>query len=102
MSAHILIACIVTRGLAKEIMREARQAGASGGTILDARGTCTDEDVKFCGIRLVPEKEILLIMAHPEQVGTIVEAIRRLPAFSQPGGGIISTTKVEEFYKLGF
>ena len=98
---NILITCIITHGQASEIMSVARQAGARGGTILNARGTGTEDDVKFFGISLAPEKEMLLIVAHADHSQEVLEAVCRLPIFSEPGGGIVYTTPVEEFFTLG-
>jgi nitrogen regulatory protein PII len=100
-SGNTLITCIITHGQANEIMSLAREAGARGGTILSARGTGTEDDVKFFGISLAPEKEMLLIVAHNDDAPSILEAVGRLSIFSAPGGGIIYTTPVEEFYALG-
>ncbi len=60
-SGYTLITVIVNSGYAEAVMAAARSGGASGGSILNARGTGTEEDVKFFGITLVPEKEMLLI-----------------------------------------
>jgi nitrogen regulatory protein PII len=100
-SGNTLITCIITHGQADEIMGVARQAGARGGTILSARGTGTEDDVKFFGISLAPEKEMLLIVAGGDNAQSILEAVGRLPIFSEPGGGIVYTTPVEEFFTLG-
>ena len=100
-ASNTLITCIITHGQADEIMRMARQAGARGGTILSARGTGTEDDVKFFGISLAPEKEMLLIVADGANAQSILEAVGRLPIFSEPGGGIMFTTPVEEFFTLG-
>jgi len=100
-SGNTLITCIITHGQADEIMGVARQAGARGGTILNARGTGTEDDVKFFGISLAPEKEMLLIVAQSDHAQAVVEAVCRLPIFSEPGGGIVFTTPVEEFFNLG-
>jgi len=100
-SGNSLITCIITRGLAHEIMSVARQAGARGGTILNARGTGTEDDVKYFGISLAPEKEMLLIVAQSDRVQAILESVCALPIFSEPGSGIVYTTPVEEFFMLG-
>ena len=100
-SGNTLITCIITHGQATEIMGVARAAGARGGTIMNARGTGTEDDVKFFGISLAPEKEMLLIVAQSDHVQDVIEAVGRMPIFSEPGGGIIYTTPVEEFYNLG-
>jgi nitrogen regulatory protein PII len=68
---------------------------------LGARGTGTEDDVKFFGISLAPEKEMLLIVADGANAQSILEAVGRLPIFSEPGGGIMFTTPVEEFFTLG-
>jgi nitrogen regulatory protein PII len=100
-TGNVLITCIITHGQAGEIMSVARHAGARGGTILNARGTGTEDDVKFFGISLAPEKEMLLIVAYDDHAQAVLEAVCRLPIFSEPGGGIVYTTPVEEFFTLG-
>ncbi len=98
---HTLITCIVNHGLANEVMAAARSAGATGGTILSARGTSTEEDAKFLGYPLVPEKEMLLILVGAGLTGTVLEAIRALPILSEPGVGIAFCSDVERFVTFG-
>ncbi|MDR3073112.1 MAG: P-II family nitrogen regulator [Deltaproteobacteria bacterium] len=100
-SGYILLTVIVNNGYADDVMAEARKAGARGGTILTARGTGTEEDVKFFGITLVPEKEMLMIVAEKDGVEPILAAIRTVPALCEPGGGIVYTQNVERFILLG-
>ena len=100
-SGYTLITAIVNTGYGDDVMTAARSAGASGGTILAARGTGTEDDVKFFGITLVPEKEMLMIIAEKEKVAPIVKAIGSVPKLSEPGGGIVFTQNVEEFILLG-
>lgn len=100
-SGYKLITVIVNSGYADDVMAVAKKAGASGGTILGARGTGTEEDVKFFGITLVPEKEMLLIVSEEGNVDLIVEAIAGVPSLNEPGGGIIYSMNVEEVIILG-
>ena len=58
----VLIEVICEEGYSEDIMVTARKAGASGGTVINAHGTSTEDDVKFFGAPLVPEKEILMIV----------------------------------------
>jgi nitrogen regulatory protein PII len=97
----VMICSIINHGDADEIMAAARNAGAKGGTILNARGTGTEEDVKFFGISLAPEKEVLLILAEQDNEQAILDAISNLPLFNEPGGGILFTTGVEQFIIFG-
>ncbi len=96
-----LITVIVNAGCADDAMAAARKAGATGGTIFNARGTGTPDDVKFFGITLVPEKEMLMIVARREHARGIVEAIGKIPALSKPGAGIVFNLDVPEFFLLG-
>lgn len=100
-SGYKLITVIVNHGYADDVMAAARKAGAKGGTILTARGTGTEEDVKFFGICLVPEKELLMIIAETETVPTILKAINSVPNITQPGGGVVFHMNVERFLPLG-
>ena len=100
-SGYLLLTAIVNTGSADDVMAEARKAGAHGGTILTARGTGTEEDVKFFGITLVPEKEVLLIVTEKDGAEPVLAAIRSVPVLSEPGGGIVYTQNVERFIILG-
>lgn len=100
-SPHTLITCIVNKGNAEEVMEAARKAGATGGTILAARGTGKEEDQKFFGVRLVPEKEMLLVLVGSGLTGSVLEAIREVPCLAEPGSGIAFCIDVERFMTLG-
>ena len=100
-SDHTLLTVIVKNGYADDVMAQARKAGAKGGTILTARGTASEEDVKFFGITLVPEKEVLMIVAGKGNVDAILTAIREVPTLNEPGGGIVYSMNVEQFVLLG-
>jgi len=100
-SGYTLLTVIVNNGYADDVMAQARKAGARGGTILTGRGTASEEDVKFFGITLVPEKEVLMIVAEKGGVDAIVDAIRTVPTLAEPGGGIVYAMNVEQFILLG-
>lgn len=100
-SGFELITVIVNCGCADDVMAAARKAGAGGGTILNARGTGTEADVKFFGITLVPEKEMLLIAAPRDKTPAIIQAVNTVPQLLEPGGGIVFTMNIEEFMVLG-
>lgn len=95
-----LIITIANRGHCEDLMSAAREAGAQGGTILNARGTGTEEDETFFGIHLAPEKEMLLILANNEDTSNIVETIKNQPTLNSPGAGIVFTLNIEEAFLL--
>ena len=100
-TGHTLLTVIVNNGYADDVMAKARKAGARGGTILISRGTASEADVKFFGITLVPEKEMLMIVAEKNSVAPILAAIREVPTLAEPGGGIAYSIPVEQFILLG-
>ena len=100
-ASHQLICVIVNAGYADDVMNAARAAGATGGTIINARGTGREEDVKFFGITIVPEKEFLMVLAEKASAPDILEAIRRTPSLNEPGIGIAFCMDVESFFPLG-
>jgi nitrogen regulatory protein PII len=99
--AHELISIIVNTGYADDIMAAARAAGAPGGTVINARGTGTEEDVKFFGLTIVPEKELVMILVPREKAGAVLEAVRTAPCLNRPGLGIAFCLNVESFTPLG-
>jgi hypothetical protein len=61
-----LIFCIVNAGFAQEAMESAKKAGATGGTIIRARGTANPEAEEFYQIAIQPDKEILWLIVPKE------------------------------------
>lgn len=72
---HELIIIISNQGFVDEIMETAKLNGARGGTVLHGRSTATAEAVKFFGITVQPEKEIILIVTTKSKKSAIMKAI---------------------------
>ena len=96
-----MINIIVNKGYAEDAMAAARKAGAGGGTIINARGTAKEGDEKFFGMDIVPEKDMLMIVAPSDKKEAIVAAIKELPCFSKAGSGIIFCNEASDFTFLG-
>ena len=96
-----VINVIVNKGYAEDAMAAARKAGASGGTIIGARGTAKEDDEQFFGMKIVPEKEMLIILVPEDKKNAIMEAVTALPCFSEPGSGIVFCNKANNFTLLG-
>ena len=96
-----MINVIVNKGYAEDAMAAARKAGAGGGTIIGARGTAKEGDAAFFGMKIVPEKEMLMILVPSEKKSAIVEAITALPCFSEAGSGIVFCNEAQDFTVLG-
>lgn len=74
-SGHSLIVVITNSGYSEEVMGVARGAGATGGTVIHARGTGLKSAKTFFGVTIQPEKDMILIVAPCEKVGDIMGAI---------------------------
>ena len=96
-----MINVIVNKGYAEDAMEAARKAGAGGGTIMGARGTAKEGDAAFFGMKIVPEKEMLMILVPSEKKDDIVAAITALPCFAQAGSGIVFCNEAQDFTVLG-
>lgn len=100
-TTHQLITIIVNKGYAEDAMAAARNAGATGGTILSARGTARPGDETFFGVEIVPEKDMILILAENAKANQIIDAVKELDCLSKPGSGIVFSNPAENFTLLG-
>lgn len=73
-SSHELIVAIYERGYTDLVMDAAREAGAAGGTTINAKGTAAGAE-KFFGLSLAVEKEIVFIVSSTEKKKDIMKAI---------------------------
>ncbi len=65
-TTHDLILVVANRGYTEEVMDAARAAGATGGTVLHARGCGLPGAEKFFGVTIQHEKELVMIVAPVE------------------------------------
>ena len=100
-SKWVLIEVISEDGYSEDIMATARKAGANGGTVINAHGTSTEDDVKFFGSPLVPEKEILMIVVPKEKSEAVLNAINSMEILKKKGMGIVFSIPVSTFVNLG-
>ena len=96
-----MITVIVNKGYADDVMFAARKAGATGGTVINARGTAREDDAKFFGVHIVPEKDMLIIVVEHEKKEAVLSAINEVKCLKEPGMGIAFTNQVSDFTMLG-
>lgn len=100
-NSYQMINVIVNKGYAEDAMAAARKAGAGGGTIIGARGTAKEDDAAFFGMKIVPEKDMLMILVPASKKDDIVNAITALPCFAEAGSGIVFCNEAQDFTLLG-
>jgi nitrogen regulatory protein PII len=84
-----LIMCILNQGYSDEFMAEARKAGAGGGTVLSVRGAARQGRVKFFGISVQNEKEIIMILSTREKKNAIMSAVSEKFGVQSEAEGIV-------------
>lgn len=86
--SHELIIVIGNEGHSDEVMDAARDAGATGGTVLHARGTGAFGPKRFFQISLAEQKDLIYIAARTEDKAAIMDAIRIKAGSDTPAGAI--------------
>ena len=99
---HDLIVCIVNQGYSDELMNTAREAGASGGTVLNARGQAHEGAVKFFGISVQDEKELIIILTDRDKKVSIMKAVSETHGLNSEAHGIVFSLPVENVMGLNF
>jgi hypothetical protein len=97
---HDLILSIVNHGYTDELMNTARAAGARGGTVLHARGTAHEGPVKFFGISVQDEKEMILILAENDKKVPIMQAISEKYGLNTDAHGLVLSLPVDNVIGL--
>ncbi len=84
-----LIITIVNRGFSDYVIEASRDAGATGGTILYARGTNINEiNDSFMGVLIRPEKDVILTLVERKDKNKVMKSISESVNLSQNGKGI--------------
>ena len=94
-NAHELIFTIINAGFSQTVMDAARAAGATGGTLFKARGTANSDAEEFYGIRVNPDKEVVMILAEKSKSTAILTNIYQAAGLNTAGQGIAFTLPVD-------
>lgn len=93
---HEVIFAIVNSGFADEAMAVAREQGARGGTILNARGVANEDAAAFFGITLHAEKEILMMVVEKDVRDNVLNAIYQRIGMAKAAQGIAFSLPVSD------
>jgi hypothetical protein len=97
-----LIISIINQGYSDEFMITAREAGATGGTVLTARGLAHEGAIKFFGVSVQDEKEIIIILTSREKKVPIMQALSRTHGLDSKAEGIVFSLPVDSVMGLSF
>ncbi len=95
-----LILSTVKTDITDNIVDAAKKAGATGATIIPARGTGIKEAKTFFGLSLEARTDIILFLVEEHIITKILDAIREAGKFHKPGTGIAFVVPVEHVVGL--
>lgn len=91
-----LIIVILNEGYSDMVMDAARSAGATGGTVLHAKGTGKAKTEKFFGVSLAEEKDMIYIVSAANKKSDIMRAINTSAGVGTKAGAISFSLPVSE------
>lgn len=83
-----VIFAVVDEGFADDVMNIAREQGARGGTIINARGVARADAAEFFGITVHTEKEIVMMVVPKKIKDDILNAIYKEMGMAKKAKGI--------------
>ena len=93
---HEVIFAIVNAGFAEDVMEVAKEQGARGGTILNARGVAKEDAAAFFGITIHSEKEILMMVVEKDIRDNVLNAIYKEMGMAKKAKGIAFSLPVSD------
>ncbi len=91
-----LLVVISNQGYVDQIMDAARKEHSAGGTLIHARGTGGAHAEKFLGVTLVPEKDMVFIVARTDEKNAIMKSIMAEAGVGTPAGAIVFSMPVTD------
>ncbi len=93
-----IITVVVEKGRSEEVIDAAAEAGAKGGTIINARGAGEHETEKVFLMDIEPEKEIVIIIVKTQAARAIIDSINQKLDLNEPGKGILFVQNIDEIH----
>ena len=92
---NVVLYVVVNAGFADEVMEIAREAGAKGATIINARGEGAMHK-SFMGITIDSEREILIILIDAPTSLKIMKDIKEKAGLHSPAQAACFTIKIDK------
>lgn len=90
-----VILALVNDEYQEEVITAAKEAGATGVTILNARGEGIHDQTSFFGLAMEAQKDMLLFLVEDFNSDPIMEAIYKAGKFNEKGNGIAFAMPVD-------
>ena len=92
---YALIVATVNIGYSGDVMDAAREAGASGGTVIHSRWIGNQEAAVSWGLSMQEEKEIVLILSDTDKKVEIMSAISEKCGMRSEAKGIVLSLPID-------
>jgi len=95
-----LILSTVKADITDHIVDAAKEVGATGATIIPARGTGIREAKTFFGLSLEAQTDIIMFLVEEHLITKVLNTIKKAGEFHKPGTGIAFVVPVEHVVGL--
>ncbi len=92
---HSLVVAIAEQGYSGMVMDAAREAGATGGTIVHAKGAVSEERARFFGVSIAEEKDLIYIVSSSDKRNDIITSIMQKAGAKSPAHAVVFSLPVE-------
>ena len=90
-----LIITFIKPNISDNVVDAMKKAGATGATIIPARGTGIHEAKTFFGLSIEDHTEIILFLVEEHVVEKFMKVISKAGKFSKPGTGVAFVLPIE-------
>lgn len=87
-NAFKLLIVIVKKNLSREVVQGCKDGGAEGATVIQGRGSGTHETGSILGVKIEPEKAIVLCLTQNEKLDDVIAEVNKQAKLDKPGTGI--------------
>ena len=95
-----LIVAFVKPNITDAVVDAMKEAGATGATIIPARGTGMHEAKSFFGLSIEDQTDIIVFLVEEHVVENLIKVIQLAGKFDEPGTGIAFVLPVEHIAGL--
>jgi nitrogen regulatory protein P-II 1 len=91
-----LILVTVLPELTERVVDKAREAGATGATIVPARGIGSHDKKTFFGLTVEGRVEVVLFLVEEHMVPRIIDTLERHCRIKEPGAGMLAVIPIDQ------
>lgn len=95
-----LIMALIKPHITDDVVDAMKKAGATGATIIPARGTGIHEAKTFFGLSIEDQTDIIVFLVEEHVVEKFMEVIKEAGKFEEPGTGIAFVLPIEHIAGL--